>query len=133
MQLDFSESGLDITAEDPQKPGTLGGFSYEEGEIKRSLAAPSMALWHNFQDDWFFEASELDDALLARLPELKARTLERLKLAGGKVDRVTFSKNKVIDPRSSELQITVRIEGDDNKGGWIAYSRAGEVLHVMTP
>ena len=133
MQLEFSKSGLDITAEDPQKPGTLGGFSYEEGEIKRSLAAPSMALWHNFQDDWFFEAGELDDALLARLPELKARTLERLKLAGGKVDRVTFSKNKVIDPRSSRLQITVRIEGDDNKGGWIAYGREGEVLRVMTP
>jgi len=133
MQLEFSESGLDITAEDPRKPGTLGGFSYGEGEIKRSLAAPSMALWHNFQDDWFFEAHELDDALLARVAELEARTLERLKLAGAKIDRVTFSKNKVSDPLSHQLEITVRIEGEDNKGGWIAYGREGEVLHVMTP
>ncbi|HKO07603.1 MAG TPA: hypothetical protein VJ487_07800 [Alphaproteobacteria bacterium] len=133
MELDFNDRSLDITAEDPRKPGTLGGFSYEEGDIRRSLAAPSMALWHNFQDDWFFEAREIDDALLARVAELKERTLERLKLAGGKVDRITFSKNKVFDPLSRQLQIIIRIEGDDGKGGWIAYSREGEVLHVMTP
>lgn len=92
-----------------------------------------MALWRNFRDDCFFERDELDPALLARVAELEAKTLERLKLAGAEVERVSFAKNKVIDPRSNELEIILRSRGEGRKGGRIACSRAGETLRVMTP
>ncbi len=133
MELDFRDSMLLVTAQDPKKPAALGLFSYDAGELKRSAGGAATALWHGYGDDWFFEADELDDAVLGRLPELTAETLARLKIAGGKVDRITFSRNKVFDPASTALQIVIRVEGDDRKGGWVAYGLAGNVLHVMTP
>ena len=133
MELDFRNQGLEITAEDPQKPNALGEFTYERGDVRRSIAEPSMALWRNYNEDWFFEAQDVDAALLARLPALEEEAVARLKLPGGKVARITFSKNKVFDPASRELQIIVRVEDEGGKGGSIAYGREGEIRHLTAP
>jgi hypothetical protein len=133
MELDF-RNDLQITTAEPNPNGPLGGYSYREGKLKHDADAlvAQWQSWH-YKEDWLFDLSELGTDTAQLLTGLEAKTLDRFKLPGGKIERITISKNKLSKPQNKNVLYEVRVEGDRSRSGWVIYDTRGTVVEVTAP
>ena len=118
-----------ITAKDPKKPDDLIVYEYEGETLSRSIMTPM--IWPTFGPDWFFDLSQVQP-IGARLAQLEQDTLARLGLAGGKIERITISKQKIFMPRNDSVTIEIRAEAG-RRDGRVVFDLSGKILDVVMP
>lgn len=128
-ELEFWPDKVMITAKDPQKPDDLVVFEYHGESLSRSIMTPMM--WPTFGPDWFFDLSQAQP-IGARLAQLEQDTLSRLGLTGGKIERVTISKQKIFMPRNDRVTIEIRAE-EGRREGRVVYDLDGKMVDIVTP
>jgi len=128
-ELEFSADGVMVTTKDPQKPDDLVVFEYHGESLSRSIMPPMM--WPTFGPDWFFDLSQAQP-IGERLVQLEQDTLTRLGLTGGKIERITISKQKIFMPRNDRVVIEIRAE-EGRREGRVVYDLNGNVVDIVTP
>jgi hypothetical protein len=118
-----------ITAKDPKKPDDLVVFEYHGESLTRSIMTPMM--WPTFGPDWFFDLSQIQP-IGARWDQLKQDTLTRLGLTGGKIERITISKQKIFMPGNDRVTIEIRAE-EGRRDGRVVYDLNGKMVDIVTP
>ena len=129
VELEFRPDEIMVTTKDPQKPDDLVVFEYHGESLSRSIMSPMM--WPTFGPDWFFDLSQAQ-SIGARLAQLEQDTLSRLGLAGGKIERITISKQKIFMPRNDRVVIEIRAE-EGRREGRVVYDLNGNVVDIVTP
>jgi hypothetical protein len=123
-----------VDAEDPLKPGEMASFIVDGSKIER---------WGTpFPDEVFgmgppqlFTAEDMAGYDAAMLETLKQRTLDRLRIEGGKVYRLTFERGNVfVASPHGHVLLEVRVEGPRGGGGGrVTYEPDGTELDVVMP
>ena len=129
VELEFRPDEVMVTTKDPQKPDDLVVFEYHGESLSRSIMPPMM--WPTFGPDWFFDLAQAQP-IGARLAQLEQDTLARLGLTGGKIERITISKQKIFMPRNDRVTIEIRAE-EGRRDGRVVYDLNGNVVDIVTP
>jgi hypothetical protein len=129
VELVFWPDKVLITTKDPQKPDGLVVFEYRGESLTRSIMPPLD--WPTFGPDWFFDLSQAQP-VGARWAQLQQDALTRLGLTGGKIERITISKQKLFMPRNDRVLIEVRAEAG-RRDGRVVYDLNGSVVDIVTP
>jgi lipoprotein NlpI len=117
-----------ITAQDPKKPDSLGAFAYRDQEIERDTGARAMiANSMGFGQGALFDLASLEPAVSGPLAAMQRETLSRLKVANGRVIRLTFSKDRAFRPDNDKVLVEIRVAGDGPDHEWINYELTGKV------
>ena len=120
-----------LTTKDPQKPGrALVVFEYRERKPRHRSIMPPLD-WPTFGPDWFFDLSQAQP-IATHWAEMQQDALARLGLAGGKIERITISKQKLFMPRNDRVLIEVRAESG-NRDGRVVYDLNGKVVDIVMP
>jgi hypothetical protein len=127
VELDFRTSGLLITARDPQKTDAQVVLEYHGENLSRSIMPPLN--WPTFGPDWFFDVAAAQP-VAAHWTELQKDALARVGLAGGTVERITVSKQKMMLPGNDRVLVEVRVEAGQ-RGGRVVYDMTGRVVDVI--
>ena len=128
-EIEFRPDEVMITAKDPKKPDDLVVYEYEGETLSRSIMTPMM--WPTFGPDWYFDLSQALP-IGARLAQLEQDTLVRLGLAGGKIERITISKQKIFMPRNDSVTIEIRA-AEGRRAGRVVYDLSGKMVDIVTP
>lgn len=128
-ELDFRNEELRLTARDPKNPDARIVLEYRGEALDRSIMPPFD--WPSFGPDWFFDLSAAEPAA-ALWETLETQTLDRLGLAGGKIERVTISKQKLMMPRNDRVLIEVRAESGKRQGR-VVYDTSGKMVDIVKP
>jgi len=129
VEMEFRPDKVMLTTKNPQKPDDLIVFEYQGEGVSRSIM--TAMVWPTFGPDWFFDLSQVQQA--GELwPRLKQDTLSRLGLADGKIERITFSKQKIFMPGNKQVLIEVRAEAG-RRDGRVVYDLNGKVVDVVMP
>ncbi|HXP04046.1 MAG TPA: hypothetical protein VN808_07980 [Stellaceae bacterium] len=129
VELVFWPDKVMITTKDPQKPDDLVVFEYHGESLSRSIMLPLN--WPTFGPDWFFDLSQAQP-IAARWSLLQQDTLARLGLTGGKIERITISKQKLFMPRNDRVLIEIRAE-EGRRDGRVVYDLNGKIVDIVTP
>ena len=133
MELLIEGNRVILIARNPKDPSRLRDFIYDEDHFSDFPGTDRTPFYRNFQDDWLFDLDDLDSILLSKLAALEKQTLDRLKLTNGKIERVTLSRQKNIQPENQKVLVEIRAQGDGDRSGWVNYDPEGNTVSVMTP
>ena len=86
--------------------------------------------YEGLRPDWLFTIVELEP-VLPRLEELQRKTLERLRLSGGTIERVTFFRHSIFYPKNRKLLVEVRVENPSQENGRVVFDLQGAVVDVV--
>jgi hypothetical protein len=115
----------------PAHPGEVRQYDYDAAKradpgIANSLKNP-MEEKSNPQD--LFSAAEFQ-VYEPRLNELERKTIDRLRIAEGKIDRLTFFRQSPFYPGNKKLLLEIRCEGMGDNGR-IVYDPAGTEFDLV--
>lgn len=133
-ELVVTDTGIDITAQDPQNPKKLAVFAYEDEDVARAMEMKStMANSFGASSDWLWDLALFQPAAVQSLAALEKETLTRLGITTGKVVRITISKDKMFHPGNDKVLIEIRASGDGKENEWVTFDLAGTVPKLDTP
>lgn len=129
VEMEFWPDKVMLTTKDPQKPDDQIVFEFNGESVSRSIM--TAMYWPTFGPDWFFDLSQVQQAG-ALWGQLKQDALTRLGLTDGKIERITFSKQKIFMPNNKQVLIEVRAEAG-RRDGRVVYDLNGKVVDVVMP
>ncbi|MFZ0943356.1 MAG: hypothetical protein WB930_01840 [Syntrophobacteraceae bacterium] len=132
IELCFYEHRAMITAPNPNQPGHLRDFLYDEDHFADLPAMDMTPFYRGLKPESFFDLDEIEAALPPMLAQLEKTTLERLKITGGKIERITIAKHQKMQPVNPNVTIEIRAQSAD-KNGWVTFDMQGKVVSAMTP
>lgn len=133
IELRLDEHRAIIIGRNLSTPGQLRDFLYEDDHFADFPGTDETPFYGGFDGSWFFDLDQLDATLLPKMAGLEKQTIDRLKLANAKIERVTISKQKLAQPQNQQTLIEIRVKGDGDRSGWVIYDLNGRVVSVMTP
>src|SRR5262249_2934125 len=116
-----STDAIEITGEDPNKPGAIGAFAYRDQEIERDTGGRAMMGVMGLGPGALFDLANLEPAVSGPLAAMQRETLTKLRVHNGRVIRLTFSKDRVFRPDNDKVLVEVRVAGDASDHQWIDY------------
>ncbi|MGA2404138.1 MAG: hypothetical protein ABSG91_20930 [Syntrophobacteraceae bacterium] len=131
IELEFDEHRAMITAPNPKQPGHLHDFLYDEDHFV-NIGSDVTPFYRGVKAESFFDLDEIEAALLPKLSQMEKTTLERLKIPGGKIERITIAKHPKMQPVNPKVTVEIRVENDE-KNGRVTFDLQGNVVSMMTP
>jgi len=127
MELTFGEQNATIIASNPKQPGRLRDFMYQDDEFLDYPGSDMTSFYRGFDSESFFDLDEIEAALPRKLPQLEKTTLERLKVADAKIERITITRYPKMQQRTTKVTVEIRAYNGDN-GGWVIFDLQGNVI-----
>ncbi|SPJ13966.1 hypothetical protein SBDP2_1230008 [Syntrophobacter sp. SbD2] len=132
IELSFEKHRAMLTAANPKQPGHLRDFMYDEDHFADLPAMDMTPFYRGLRAESFFDLDDIEAALPPMLAQLEKTTLERLKIADGKIERITIAKHQKMQPVNPNVTIEIRAKNAD-KNGWVTFDMQGKVVSAMTP
>ena len=134
IELQFEEHRAHITAPNPQQPGHLLSFLYDDDHFV-DIGSDMTPFYrnHGFSAESFFDLDEIEAALSRKLVQMEKITLERLKITGGKIDHITITKHPITQAVNSKVTIEIGEKTVDEKTGLVTFDLQGNVVSMRTP
>jgi hypothetical protein len=129
-EISIDHEGATVKAAAPN-PDEIQSCTYNA--TKR--AEPSFVtspLDQNFDQEDLFGASEFQ-GFESRLSDLEKKTLDRLRIPGGQINRLTFFRQSPFYPRNKKVLLEIWCEGSRRVHGRIVYDATGAVVDVVGP
>jgi hypothetical protein len=132
VDLTFSKENVSIKAPTREKPELIRQFFYKENEevVEFGVPMPGNPLYKDFTKAWLFTLADLEPAL-PRLEELQRKTLERLGLSEGAVERMTFFRHSVFYPKNKKVLLEIRAANSKGEDGRVVYDLDGREIDVV--
>jgi hypothetical protein len=132
VEIMLSREKTSATAPMREKPDLIRQFFYteKEGVSPFGDGIPGNPFHPGFNKTWLFTVAELDP-VLPILGELEKKTLERLRVSEGKVERVTFFRHSVFYPDNRKMLAEIRVENAQRESGRVVYDLTGAVIDVV--
>jgi hypothetical protein len=132
VELRFDEHRAMITASNPKQPERLRDFIYDEDHFADFPGTDMTSFYRGLKPESFFDLDEVEASLPPKLAQMEKTTLDRLKIAGGKIDRITVSKHPQMQFNNTNVTVEIRVEGA-GKNGWATFDMQGKMLSVSGP
>ena len=133
IELGFSGSRVSIVARNPKTPAKVRDWMFEDDHFLDFPGMDQTPFYRALTDASFFDLDEIAAALPPKLAELEKAAIDRLKMPGGKVEKVTVTCQPKMQPPTAKVTVQIDVKGGDDKSGWVSYDLNGNVVHVMTP
>jgi hypothetical protein len=130
QEISISHDRASAKGTAPAHPAELREYHYNAAKradpgITSVIKNPT----ENFGPQDLFDAAEIQ-VYAARLSELQQKTLDRLRLANGKIDRLTFFRQSPFYPGNKKLLLEIRCAGKGDDGR-IVYDPAGTEFDLV--
>ena len=86
IELRLDQPTATITASDPKRPGHLRDFIYFEDHFPDYPGTDMTPFYRGLSPEFFPDLDEVEAALPRNLAQIEKATLERLRMADGKID-----------------------------------------------
>lgn len=127
-ELVVTEQNIRITAQDPQAPGKFAAFAYQDEDVARdSGIGQTMANAFGGGPDWLWDLALLQPAIVQSLTALEQQTMARLGIVHGKIERITFSKDKMFHRGNDKVLVEIRASGDGKNLDFVTFDLAGNL------
>lgn len=132
VEIMLSREKTSATAPMKEKPDLIRQFFYteKEGVSPFGDGIPGNPFHPGFNKTWLFTVDEIDP-VLPILADLEKKTLERLRVSEGKVERVTFFRHSEFYPDNRKMLAEIRVENAQRESGRVVYDLAGAVIDVV--
>ncbi len=132
IELAFDEHSATITAPNPKQPGHLRDFIYSDDRFSDYVGTDMTPFYRGFNAESFFDLDEIEAALPRKLAQLEKITLDRLRIANGKIERITITKHPKMQPIQPKVTLEIRANSGD-RSGWVTFDMQGNVISVSNP
>jgi tetratricopeptide (TPR) repeat protein len=134
IDLDVSDASIRITAQDPQNAKKFAVFTYRDGDVARA-AEPfqTMANAGLAGPSWLWDIGLLPPSVVQSLAALEKQTLTKLGAGYGKIDAISFTKDKVFYPDNDRVLIEIRAAGDGDSSDNVIFDLAGGFAKLDGP
>lgn len=132
VEIMLSKEKASATGPLSEKPEVIRQFFYTENDGLQpfGLGDPRNPFHQGFNKTWLFTVAELEP-VLPKLAELQRKTLERLKVKEGMVQRVTFFRHSVFYPQNRKVLVEIRVENSKGEDGRVVYDLQGAEIDVV--
>jgi hypothetical protein len=120
------------TAPMNEKPDVIRQFFYTDngGLQPFGVGDPRNPFHQGFNKTWLFAITELEP-VLPMLGDLQRKTVERLQVTEGAVERLTFFRHSVFYPDNRKVLLEIRVENSKGESGRVVYDLKGSVIDVV--
>ena len=133
IELNFNDHHVLITAKNPKKPGKLRDYLFDEDHFADFPGTDMTPFYRDLQDISFFDLDEVEATLPPKLAGLEKTAIERLKLAGGKIDQILVARQMKMQPPGPKVTVEIRVTDASDKSGSVTFDLDGNVVRMMTP
>jgi hypothetical protein len=136
LELVFRPDEGIVVVREPKRPRVLTDLHFAGLTLERSpMPEPPPGTFNGvaFEEGWLFELRSLDAGLLDTIRAAETAALDRLSIPGGEVTAVGVGRHQDLMPRVHDLNIEVRVTGEDRKSGRTFTDLKGRVLRVEPP
>ncbi len=132
VEIMLSKEKASATGPLSEKPEVIRQFFYTEndGLTPFGLGDPRNPFHQGFNKTWLFRVAELEP-VLPNLAELQRKTLERLQVKDGAVQRLTFFRHSVFYPQNRKVLLEIRVENSKGEDGRVVYDLQGAVIDTV--
>jgi hypothetical protein len=128
MELSFDEQNATVIAYNPKQPGRLRDFIYQEDAFLDYPGSDMTTFYRGFDSESFFDLDEIEAAFPRKLAQFKQTALERLRVPGAKIERITITRHPKMQQRTPKVTVEVRAyNGSD--GGWVIFDLQGNIIY----
>jgi hypothetical protein len=133
-EISIDHEGATVKAAAPPHPDEIQSYTYNATERAEPPSAgfPKSPFDQNFDQKDLFGPSEFQ-GFESRLNDLEKKTLDRLRIPGGQINRLTFFRQSPFYPRNKKLLLEIWCEGSRGLHGRIVYDAIGAVVDVVGP
>lgn len=132
VEIMLSRERASATGPLSEKPDVIRQFFYTENDGLQPFGQgdPRNPFHQGFNKTWLFTVAELEP-VLPNLADLQRKTLERLQVKDGTVQRVTFFRHSVFYPQNRKVLVEIRVENPKGEEGRVVYDLQGAVIDVV--
>ncbi len=132
VEIMLSREKASATGPLSENPDVIRQFFYTENDGLQPFGQgnPRNPFHQGFKKTWLFTVADLEP-VLPNLASLQQKTLERLRISEGAVQRVTFFRHSVFYPQNRKVLVEIRVENPKGEDGRVVYDLRGAVIDVV--